>query len=173
MSLLEVRTIGDPVLEKKAVDVDVVDDEVRKLLDDMFETMRHEHGIGLAAPQIGVSRRVVTVEVGTTKLKMVNPVVTRKEGKSRGLEACLSVPDVDGEVERADHITCEYLDENGEKQSLEAEGLLARCIQHECDHLDGVLFVTRVSPARRMMIKKRVKELRQATKERIKLAARG
>jgi peptide deformylase len=173
MALLEVRTIGDPVLEKKAVDVEVVDDEVRKLLDDMFETMRHEHGIGLAAPQIGVSRRVVTVEVGTTKLKMVNPVVTRKEGKSRGMEACLSVPDVDGEVERADNITCEYLDENGEKQSLEAEGLLARCIQHECDHLDGVLFVTRVSPARRMMIKKRVKELRQATKERIKLAARG
>ena len=173
MSLLEVRTIGDPVLEKKAVDVDVVDDEVRKLLDDMFETMLHEHGIGLAAPQIGVSRRLVTIQVGGTKLKMVNPVVSQKQGKSRGMEACLSVPDIDGEVERADRIVCEYRDEHGEEQSLEAEGLLARCIQHECDHLDGVLFVTRVSPARRMLIKKRVKELRTATKERIKLAARG
>lgn len=173
MALLEVRTIGDPVLEKKAVDVEVVDDEVRALFDDMVETMRHERGIGLAAPQVGVSRRLVTVEVGPTKLKMVNPVVTRKQGKSRGLEACLSVPDVDGEVERADRITVEYLDERGEPQALDAVGLLARCIQHECDHLDGVLFVTRVSPARRMLIKKQVKELRRETRERMKVAARA
>lgn len=172
MALLEVRTIGDPVLEKKAPAADGVDDRMRKLLDDMWDTMLHERGIGLAAPQVGVSTRAIVVQVGEQRLKMVNPEITIREGKSKGMEACLSVPDLDGEVERADRITVRYLDETGAAKSLDADGLLARCIQHECDHLDGILFVTRVSATRRFLIRKKVKELRSDTKARLKAAGR-
>lgn len=169
MALLEVRTLGDPVLEKKAAPVEAVDDAVRKLLEDMLETMHHEKGIGLAAPQVGVSRRMVVVQVGAKVFKLVNPVIEEKRGKSCGLEACLSVPELEGDVERADWIRLRYLDEQGEEQTLECDDLLARCIQHELDHLDGVLFVTRVSPARRMLLSKKIKEMRRSTRERLGL----
>lgn len=167
MARLEVRTIGDPVLEQVATEVEQVDDALRQLLDDMLETMRDERGIGLAAPQVGISHRIVVIELDGRTLKLVNPRIVERRGRSKGMEACLSVPELDGEVERADWIRLEYLDETGAAQVLEAGGLLARCVQHELDHLDGVLFVTRVSPSRRLVLKKRIQALRQETRARL------
>lgn len=171
MALLEVRIIGDPVLDKVADPVDEVDGEVRQLLDDMVDTMRAEQGIGLAAPQVGVSKRLMVVDVDGRVFKLVNPRITDTEGRSKGVEACLSVPDIEGEVERPDRITLEYVDPEGEPGRLEASGLLARCIQHEYDHLDGVLFVQRLSAGRRLMLKKKIRALRKQTRERLKAAA--
>lgn len=167
MAVLPVRTIGDPILEARAREVAGVDDRIRRLLDDMIDTMRVEKGIGLAAPQVGVGERLVVIEIGERVLKLVNPRIAAKRGKSRGLEACLSVPELDGDVERADWVKLEYLDETGAARELEAEGLLARCIQHELDHLDGILFVNRLSTARRMLLQKKIVALRQETRERL------
>ncbi len=171
MAVLAVRTIGDPVLDTRAEPVTEIDDGIRKLLDDMLETMRVEKGIGLAAPQVGVSRRLAVIELDGKILDLVNPRIVATRGRSRGMEACLSVPDLEGEVERADWIRVEYLDRQGQPQAFEAQGLMARCIQHELDHLDGMLFVNRLSAARRMLLQRRIKELRQETRR--KLAAAG
>lgn len=173
MAVLQVCTIGDPVLETKAKDVEAVDDGTRTLLADMVDTMRAEKGIGLAAPQVGISRRIVVMELKGKVYKLINPVLSDPQGESRGMEACLSVPDLEAEVTRADQIQVDYLDEHGEPQSFRASGLLARCIQHECDHLDGVLFVKRISPTRRFLLKKQIKQLRADTKARLKKTARA
>jgi peptide deformylase len=169
MARLEVRIMGDPILERIAAPVEHVDDQVRAFLENMFETMTYERGIGLAAPQVGISQRIVVIEIGGKRHGMINPEIVEKRGKSQGIEACLSVPDLEGEVERADWIRLRYLDSQGESQELEADDILARCIQHELDHLDGVLFVTRVSPARRMVLRKKIKEMRRATRVRLGL----
>ena len=164
MAILEIRHYGDPVLEKVAEPVDKVDDDVRQLLNDMLDTMRDANGIGLAAPQIGISKRIVVVEIEGNVFKMVNPEITFQEGKCRANEGCLSLPEIDGDVTRAERVTIEFLDEYGEPQAVDASGLIARCFQHELDHLEGVLFIKWLGTGARMMLKKRLAAMKKDTK---------
>ena len=145
MALLEIKTAGDPVLKKVCAPVEKIDKRLRKLLDDMAETMYASDGVGIAAPQVGESIRAVVVDVDRKDRKnrydLINPVITFREGAVVDNEGCLSCPDLFGDVERAAKIRVEYTSRFGKKKTLEAEGLLARCIQHELDHLDGRLFI--------------------------------
>lgn len=150
MAVLEIKIHPHPVLRQKARPVDRVDADVRRLLDDMVETMHHARGIGLAAPQVGVSRRLIVVDIGDGPIRMVNPRLTPLEGKEEGTEGCLSIPGVVGEVVRDFKIAVRGLDENGKPVKLQAEGLLARVFQHEVDHLDGVLFIDKASNLRQV-----------------------
>ncbi|HHZ02848.1 MAG TPA: peptide deformylase [Tissierellia bacterium] len=145
MALRNLRYEGDEILRKKSREVPVVDNKIRTLLDDMVETMYANDGVGLAAPQVGILRRVVVIDVGDGNVyKMVNPKIIKTGGKQTDQEGCLSVPEKIGMVSRPMNVRVEYLNENGEKVELNAEGLLARCICHEIDHLDGILFIDRV-----------------------------
>ncbi len=160
---MKIRKYGDPVLERPAVEVDGPSPEVVRLLDDMLETMHEAGGIGLAAPQVGVSSRVVVVEVDGLLLRMLNPRIVEEEGRQKGPEGCLSLPGIEGDVERAMRVVVEYLDEQGERRRLEGEGLLARCIQHELDHLDGILFIRRLGAAARLLLKRKLARLKRET----------
>ena len=143
MAILEIKKAGDPVLKQVAARIDRLTKRHRQLLDDMAETMYSADGVGLAAPQVGKSLRIVVIDVQDEHglLELVNPVITTREGTVVDSEGCLSVPQVYGDVERAERVTVEYTDRRSRRRSLTAEGLLARCIQHECDHLDGRLFI--------------------------------
>lgn len=143
MAKLKVLVAGDPVLRQVCKPVDRIDKKLQRLLKDMAETMYAEDGVGLAAPQIGVLKRMVVIDVGDELglLELINPVITKREGSVISGEGCLSVPDFEGEVERAETVECEFTDRTGQRMVLNASGLLAICIQHELDHLDGVLFV--------------------------------
>ena len=143
MAILEIKKAGDPVLKQIAAPIDRLTKRHRQLLDDMAETMYSADGVGLAAPQVGKSLRIVVIDVQDEHglLELVNPVITTREGTVVDSEGCLSVPQVYGDVERAERVTVEYMDRRSRRRSLTAEGLLARCIQHECDHLDGRLFI--------------------------------
>ena len=142
MALLEIKKAGDPVLKKICAPVEKIDKRLRKFLDEMAETMYASEGVGIAAPQVGESIRVCVVDVDKkNRYDLINPVITHREGSIIDNEGCLSCPDLFGDVERAEKIRVEYTSRFGKKKSLEAEGLLARCIQHELDHLDGKLFI--------------------------------
>lgn len=142
MALLEIKTAGDPVLKTVCVPVDKITKRLRKLLDDMAETMYASDGVGIAAPQVGESIRVCVVDVDKkNRYDLINPVITWREGSVVDNEGCLSCPQLFGDVERAEKIRVEYTSRFGKKKTLEADGLLARCIQHEVDHLDGQLFI--------------------------------
>jgi peptide deformylase len=158
----ELRYYGDPALRKKAAPADAFDDDLAGLVNDLFEIMYREKGVGLAAPQLGESTRVFVVDVedddGRTKRAFVNPVITRREGEIVGEEGCLSIPGYREDVKRAASIEVEAKDETGRSFSLTAEGLLARAIQHELDHLDGILFVDRLSPIKRKLLEARLKK---------------
>ncbi len=152
-------------MRQPAEDVDAFDDELRRLIHDMFEVMYAEEGIGLAAPQIGISKRFFVMDVGepgTRAQAIVNPVIVEESGSEKGEEGCLSLPGLVGEVERAAKIMVEGQDPDGNPLRLEASELVARCIQHEIDHLDGILFIDRLSPIKRKLLlskwKKRQKE---------------
>ena len=139
--ILEIKTAGDPVLKKIAAEVTKIDKRLRKLLDDMAETMYATEGVGIAAPQVGQSIRAVVVDVDKKRYDLINPVITYREGSAIDTEGCLSCPELFGEVERAEKIRVEYTSKFNKHKELEAEGLLARCIQHEVDHLNGRLFI--------------------------------
>lgn len=163
--MLEIRLLGDPILRQRAEEVEEIDDELRELAEQMFETMYTEEGIGLAAPQVGVSRRLFVMDIREDDVEpqaVVNPVVVELSGSERGEEGCLSLPGLVGNVERPERVVMEGLDLDGMPLRIEATGLLARCIQHEIDHLDGVLFIDHLSPIKRKMLmgkwKKRQKE---------------
>ncbi len=141
MAKLRILTAGDPVLRKVCEPVERIDKKLHRLLKDMAETMYAADGVGLAAPQVGVLKRVVVIDVGEGLFEMINPVITKKEGSVVGGEGCLSVPDYEGEVERAEYVECEFTDRSGKRMLLQAGGLLAVAVQHELDHLDGVLFI--------------------------------
>lgn len=141
MAKLKIVVAGDPVLRKVAAPVERIDKKLVRLLKDMTETMYAAYGVGLAAPQVGVSKRVVVIDVGEGVYEMINPVIVKKEGSVVGGEGCLSVPDYEGEVERAEYVECEYTDRTGERMLLQTDGLLAIAVQHELDHLEGVLFI--------------------------------
>jgi peptide deformylase len=158
VSVREVRYLGDPVLRKMCQEVATVDDEVGALVDDLLETMYAEDGIGLAAPQIGVTLRVFVYDVRDDEIEpgvLVNPRIVEATGKQKEVEGCLSIPGLDEVVERSGRVVVEGLGRDGEAVRVEAEGLLSRCLQHENDHLDGVLFVDRVSPLKRRMLLKK------------------
>jgi peptide deformylase len=162
--MLAVRIYGDPVLRQKAAPVTDVNDELRALIADMRETMKAYSGVGLAANQVGIARRVLVVDVPLddehrAQLALVNPKITKREGNEVGEEGCLSIPGVWEDVARARSVHVEALDEHGKSIELEAEGYLARALQHEVDHLDGVLFVDRLSVLKRQFLKKQLEAL--------------
>ena len=141
LAILEIKKMGDPVLKQICTPVDRVTKKVKILLDDMAETMYKHEGVGIAAPQVGVPIRAIVVDVGKKRFDIINPVITERVGTIVDSEGCLSFPGVYGEVERAEKVRVEYLNRYGKKKFIEAEGLLARCLQHEVDHLDGHLFI--------------------------------
>lgn len=161
MSLLQILHYPDSRLRTKAKPVDVVDDGIRRLIDDLLETMYDAPGVGLAATQVNVHKRVLVVDVSENRddpHAFVNPVIEFAEGTQQREEGCLSVPGFYEPVERAEHIRVAALDKEGKPFTLEAEGLLAVCIQHECDHLDGKLFVDYLSGLKRQRIKKKLQK---------------
>ena len=163
MSVLKIEMLGSEVLRRRAEEIPENDDGLRKLLRDMFETMYDAEGIGLAGPQVGVDRRVIVVDLreeGSTPLALVNPrIVDSAADTDQAEEGCLSIPGVSGVVERPTRVVVEALSDTGDPLRIEAEGLLGRCLQHEVDHLDGVLFVDRLSPLKRNMVLKRYRAL--------------
>jgi peptide deformylase len=158
MALLDLHLLGSPVLRQRSNEVSAVDAELRQFIADLFETMDTAKGVGLAANQVGVARRVAVVGVEGERLALVNPVILSAEGHSREEEGCLSVPEQYGEVERPERIVLEALDADGKPYRREAEGLLARAIQHEIDHLDGILFFDHFGMLKRQRLLARYKK---------------
>ena len=167
MAKLEILHFPDKRLRTVAEPVDVVDDSIRSLVADMLETMYAAPGIGLAATQVDVHKRVIVMDLSEDKnepLCLINPEIIQSEGLEQTEEGCLSVPDIFETVERAERVTVRALDRDGKEFTLEADGLLAVCIQHEMDHLLGNLFVDYLSPLKQMRVKKKIqKARRQAT----------
>ena len=141
MAILEIKKAGNPVLKEVCQPVERIDNKIKRLLDDMAETMYNAEGVGLAAPQVGLAIRVVVIDVGEGLIELINPVIVEKEGCVIDTEGCLSIPNIFGEVERAEKVTVEFFNRRGKKQRMTGTGLLARCFQHELDHLEGVLFI--------------------------------
>jgi peptide deformylase len=164
MAILRILEFPDPRLRKKAAPVEVVDDALRQLIGDMLETMYAAPGIGLAATQVDVHRRLLVADVSQEKDEaqvLINPEILEKNGAAITEEGCLSVPGYYAEVERAEHILVWYLDRDGNEQERQFEGLLAVCVQHEVDHLDGRLFVDYLSEVKRQRIRKRLEKDRR------------
>ena len=152
MALLPLHLLGSPVLRERSPDVRAFDDDLRGFVDSLFETMDANKGVGLAANQVGVARRVAVVDADGHRIVMVNPVIAAAEGNAREEEGCLSIPEVFGEVSRPERIVLEAVDAQGTPYRLDAGGLLARAIQHELDHLDGILFLDHLSPLKRQVL---------------------
>ncbi|HNP37837.1 MAG TPA: peptide deformylase [Woeseiaceae bacterium] len=164
MTKLMILEFPDPRLRIKAAPVEHVDDKLRRLIDDMFETMYEAPGIGLAATQVDVHQRLLVTDVSSDRSAphvLINPIILEKDGVAVTEEGCLSVPGYYEEVERANHIRVSFLDRDGESSELDVEGLLAVCIQHEIDHLDGKLFVDYLSEAKRGRIRKKLEKERR------------
>lgn len=164
MALLEILQYPDKRLRTVAEAVDVIDDATRQLVDDMFETMYAAPGIGLAATQVNVHRRIIVMDLSAEKnqpLCLINPEIIKAEGVEQTEEGCLSVPDIFETVERAERIVVKALDAQDKEFTLEADGLLAVCIQHEIDHLDGNVFVDYLSPLKQMRVKKKLQKARR------------
>ena len=164
MAKLKILEFPDLRLRTKATPVEVVDDALRAFIDDMFETMYDAPGIGLAATQVDFHKRLLITDVSPDKSEpyvFINPEILEKDGVTVTDEGCLSVPGYYEEVERAQHINLRYLDREGEQREMEADGLLAVCIQHEIDHLDGKLFVDYLSEAKRQRIRKKLEKGRR------------
>lgn len=168
MALLQILQAPHPGLKRVAQPVAEVTDEVRTLMDDMLETMYRAPGIGLAAPQVGIDKRIVVVDVAREEsdrnpLRLINPELVWTSDDSIAMEeGCLSLPEQFAEVKRPSAVRLRYLDEAGSAQEIEADGMLARCLQHEVDHLDGILFVDHLSPLRRNMILRKLEKARRA-----------
>ena len=152
MSLLSLHLLGSPVLRQRSAEIGTVDDEVRRLVEDMFETMDAAKGIGLAANQVGVARRVAVVDADGDRFALIDPVIVESEGRSTAEEGCLSIPEIYGDVSRPERIVLEAMDQDGNRYRREATGLKARAIQHEIDHLDGILFLDHLSLMKRQML---------------------
>ncbi|MDH4048999.1 MAG: peptide deformylase [Gammaproteobacteria bacterium] len=165
MAKLRILEFPDPRLRTKALPVEVVDDRLRQLVDDLFETMYSAPGIGLAATQVDVHQRLLVADVSADKSQpwvLINPEILEKDGVAVSEEGCLSVPGYYDEVERAEHIRVRYLDRDGRQLEKDMDGLLAICVQHEMDHLEGRLFVDYLSEAKRQRIRKRLIKDRRA-----------
>jgi peptide deformylase len=152
MSLLPLHLLGSPVLRQHSAEVKTVDDEVRRLISDLFETMDAARGVGLAANQVGVARRVAVVDAEGDRFVLIDPVILETEGRATAEEGCLSIPEIYGDVTRPERIVVEAIDQDGNRYRKEATGLKARVIQHEIDHLDGILFLDHLSLLKRQML---------------------
>lgn len=155
MAVLEVMKTGHPVLKQIAEPVEFVNKKIRQLLDDMAETMYKTDGVGLAAPQVNVSKRIIVLDDGNGLTEVINPEIVKKEGSQVGLEGCLSVPELFGDVERYDKIEVHGINRNNKKIKIKAEGFLARIFQHEIDHLNGILFVEKLVNPNEIFIHKK------------------
>ena len=144
MAIRQIRVQGDPVLEKTCKEVKEVTPKIITLIDDMLETMYEANGVGLAAPQVGILKRIVVMDVGEGPIVMINPVIVETDGEQTGDEGCLSVPGKAGQVTRPNHVIARFMDEELNECEIEGTELLARCICHETDHLDGHLYVEKV-----------------------------
>ena len=144
MAVYSILKIGDPFLREKAKKVAKITPQVEKLLTNLADTLNAEEGLGLAAPQIGVGKRVIVVDIGKGLIELINPEITEAEGEETATEGCLSIPGFQGEVKRAARVNVTGLNRSGEIVNITGEGLLARVLQHEIDHLEGILFVDRV-----------------------------
>ncbi len=152
MSLLPLHLLGSPVLRQHSAEITEVNDEIRRLIDDMFETMDAAKGVGLAANQVGIARRVAVVDVDDDRFALINPRIVESEGRASAEEGCLSIPEIYADVIRPDRVVVEALDASGAPFRKEATGLKARAIQHEIDHLDGILFLDHLSLLKRQML---------------------
>jgi peptide deformylase len=152
MSLLPLHLLGSPVLRQHSAEVKTVDHEIRQLVADLFDTMDAAKGVGLAANQVGVARRVAVVDADGDRFVMIDPAIIETEGRSTAEEGCLSIPDIYGDVTRPERVVVEALDQDGSRYRKEATGLKARAIQHEIDHLDGILFLDHLSLLKRGML---------------------
>jgi peptide deformylase len=166
----EILIWPDPILKKKAAPVAAVDESIRALVNDMFETMYAADGVGLAAPQVGILKRIIVLDTTPRQpeskpLAMINPEIVSVEGQTTYTEGCLSIPGEAEDVERAAKVTVRYLDPEGQAKTLDADGLLAIAVQHEIDHLDGTMFVDHLSTLKRELIKKRMKRLKAERSE--------
>ena len=167
MAILPLIIAPDERLNKPSLPVTVVDDKIRKLLDDMLETMYANQGIGLAAVQVGVHLRCIVVDIavregGNAPMKFINPEIIRKSDETNVFqEGCLSFPDQYSDVERPSSVTVKYLDETGAQKTIEADEILATCLQHEIDHTDGIVFVDHISLMKRDMILRKLKKAKR------------
>lgn len=153
---------GEEELREVCKPVEKIDNDIKRLVDDMFETMYAANGVGLAAPQIGKNIRLVVIDCGDDPIAMVNPQILKKSGKENGPEGCLSLPGLSENVTRATKVVAEYTNpDDGEVYEVEAEGLLARAIQHELDHLEGVVFIDHISKARKLQIRNELEIIKQ------------
>lgn len=159
-----IRILGDPVLRQRAEPVTEIDDDLRRLVREMLETMYAAEGVGLAAPQIGIARRVIVIDVNDDEVPafgLINPVIVERSTRlDRAEEGCLSIPGLKEIVERPAEVVVEGLSPDGSTRRIEGTGLLARALQHEVDHLDGILFLDRVSPLKRQMLLKRWQKIK-------------
>ncbi len=145
MAIRNIRKLGDDILRKKSRRVEKIDDKIVELLDDMAETMYKSDGVGLAAPQVGILKRIVVIDVGDGLLELINPEITDFSGNVKDVEGCLSVPGKYGYVVRPQKVTVTALDRFGNKRIITGEGMLAKALCHEIDHLDGIMFVDKVT----------------------------
>lgn len=150
MARYKVVLTGDPVLRRIAHPVKEVNDNIKKLMNNMAETMYHAKGVGLAAPQVGISKRVIVVDIGEGLFKLVNPEIVASSGIQDGAEGCLSLPDVVGNVKRSERVKVKALNEDGDEVTIEASGYLARAFQHEIDHLNGIIFTDKATAIERV-----------------------
>ncbi|MEE0546157.1 MAG: peptide deformylase [Peptococcaceae bacterium] len=150
MARYKVVIAGDPVLRRISHPVKEVNENIKKLLNNMAETMYYAKGVGLAAPQVGISKRVIVVDIGDGLFKLVNPEIISSSGIQDGPEGCLSVPNIVGNVKRSEHIKVKALNENGDEVVIDASGYLARAFQHEIDHLNGIIFTDKATEIERM-----------------------
>jgi peptide deformylase len=169
MAVLEIKKYPSRVLKQKAAPVTDIDEDLQALIDDMIETMYAAPGVGLAAPQVGVSRRLAVIDVSTKGTEMpllvlINPELLEKDGAIEFEEGCLSIPEFTAKVTRAEKVKVRATDREGKGMEIEAEGLLAIALQHEMDHLDGTLFIDRISPIKREFFKKRIKKAQKLSK---------
>ena len=158
MTIRDIHILGSPVLRHRAEEVDVVNDDVRALVEDLFDTMAAASGVGLAANQIGVTRRVAVINADGQTFAMINPRIVEATGRDSKEEGCLSIPDAFAEVARSERVVMEALNEAGELIHMDVSALVARAIQHELDHLDGVLFIDHLSPLKRQLLVSRWKK---------------
>ena len=144
MAIRKMRVNDDPILRKKTREITEINDRIIELQKDMLDTMYAEEGVGLAAPQVGVLKQLIVLDIGEGPVTLINPEITKQEGSVVEEEACLSFPDRSGKVERPEFVTVEYTDLNGDRYEMECQGLMARAVCHEVDHLNGIVFLDRV-----------------------------
>lgn len=159
MAVLKVRLYGDSALRKKCREIEEVDGKIKKLLNNMAETMHHNEGVGLAAPQVGVLKRAIVVDVGEGLTALSNPKILWRQGKVTAPEGCLSLPGIFLDIKRSQEVVVEGIDKNGEVQQIGAAGLYARALQHEIDHLKGILIIDYISRKKLKSIRKQLRKI--------------